>query len=222
MIFLRLYSTSSKQWMSRQAKDPYCKLAKSNQYRARSAFKLLQINQKYRLIRRSDVVVDCGAAPGGWTQVAAELTSEKGLVIGVDLLPVDPVPNAHLIKGNFMRINTQNAIRDILDGRQVDLVCSDMAPSFSGNHTADHARSMELCESALTFAQKVLQPGGSFVAKFLMGGTEFEFKRKLKTMFAKVKTEKPDASRKQSTEGFFVALGYKPIKKVEAVPEESP
>ncbi|KAI9336270.1 ribosomal RNA large subunit methyltransferase J [Pilaira anomala] len=211
MIFTRLYSTSSKQWMSRQAKDPYCKLAKANQYRARSAFKLIQINQKYRLIRRNHVVVDCGAAPGGWTQVAAELTSDKGLVIGVDLLPIDPIPNAHVLTGNFMRIKTQNAIRDLLEGRPVDLVCSDMAPSFSGNHTADHARSMELCESALTFAQKVLSPGGSFVAKFLMGGTEFEFKRKLQTMFSKVKTEKPDASRKQSTEGFFVAVGYKPI-----------
>lgn len=247
MILTRLYSTSSKQWMSRQAKDPYCKLAKANQYRARSAFKLIQINQKYRLIRRNHVVVDCGAAPGGWTQVAAEITSEKGLVIGVDLLPIDPIPNAHVLTGNFMRIKTQNAIRDLLEGRSVDLVCSDMAPSFSGNHTADHARSMELCESALTFAQKVLSPGGSFVAKvkkkkkkksyayiyytlnhlsflnqFLMGGTEFEFKRKLQTMFSKVKTEKPDASRKQSTEGFFVAVGYKPvvIKKLQEVQQE--
>ena len=161
----RLNSTSSKKWMSRQAKDPYCKLAKANQYRARSAFKLLQINEKYRIIQRNDVVVDCGAAPGGWTQVAAEKVSKKGLVIGIDLLPVDPIPNAHLIKGNFMRLKTQNAIREILEDRPVDLVCSDMAPSFSGNHTADHARSMELCESALRFAEKVLSPGGSFVAK---------------------------------------------------------
>lgn len=212
-LFKKLYSTSSKSWISRQAKDPYCKLAKANQYRARSAFKLIQINEKYRLIHRNDVVVDCGAAPGGWTQVAAERVSKKGLVVGIDLLPVDPIPNAHLIQGNFMRPKTQNAIREILDGRSANLVCSDMAPSFSGNHTADHARSMELCESALTFAEKVLQPGGSFVAKFLMGGTEFEFKRKLQTIFAKVKTEKPDASRKQSTEGFFVAVGYKPLAK---------
>ncbi|EPB81335.1 hypothetical protein HMPREF1544_11952 [Mucor circinelloides 1006PhL] len=210
-LWKRLYSTSSKKWMSRQAKDPYCKLAKANQYRARSAFKLIQINDKYRIIHRNDVVVDCGAAPGGWTQVAAEKVTKKGLVIGIDLLPVDPIPNAHLIRGNFMRLKTQSAIRELLDGRSVDLVCSDMAPSFSGNHTADHARSMELCESALTFAEKVLSPGGSFVAKFLMGGTEHEFRKRLQTMFAKVKTEKPDASRKQSTEGFFVALGYKPL-----------
>ncbi|KAG1109724.1 hypothetical protein G6F42_015566 [Rhizopus arrhizus] len=210
-LWKRLYSTSSKKWMSRQAKDPYCKLAKANQYRARSAFKLIQINDKYRIIHRNDVVVDCGAAPGGWTQVAAEKVTKKGLVIGIDLLPVDPIPNAHLIRGNFMRLKTQSAIRELLDGRSVDLVCSDMAPSFSGYHTAVHARRMELCESALTFAEKVLSPGGSFVAKFLMGGTEHEFRKRLQTMFAKVKTEKPDASRKQSTEGFFVALGYKPL-----------
>ncbi|KAI7901829.1 cell division protein [Cokeromyces recurvatus] len=212
MIFLllnRAYSTSSKNWLSRQAKDPYCKLAKANQYRARSAFKLIQINDKYRILRRNDVVIDCGAAPGGWTQVAVEKVSKKGLVIGIDLLHVDPIPHAHLIQGNFMQTKTQDEIHHILQGRSVNLVCSDMAPSFSGNHIADHAHSMELCESALSFAEKVLSPGGSFVAKFLMGGTEHEFRKKLKSLFAKVKTEKPDASRKQSTEGFFVALGYK-------------
>ncbi|CEP18526.1 hypothetical protein [Parasitella parasitica] len=205
--FKRLYSTSSKKWISRQARDPYCKLAKANQYRARSAFKLIQINEKYRIIQRNDVIIDCGAAPGGWTQVAAEKVTKKGLVIGVDLLHVDPIPNAHLIKGNFMQLKTQDAVHDILQGRSVDLVCSDMAPSFSGNHTADHARSMELCESALAFAEKVLSPGGSFVAKFLMGGTEHEFRKRLQAIFVKVKTEKPDASRKQSTEVLVMARG---------------
>lgn len=167
MIFLfkRFYSSSSKSWISRQAKDPYCKLAKSNQYRARSAYKLIQINEKYRLIQRNDVVIDCGASPGGWSQYSSEKVSKKGLVIGIDLLPIDPIPNVHLIKGNFMRKRTQNSIKEILQDRSANLVCSDMAPSFSGNHTADHARSIELCESALTFAQKVLTPGGSFVAK---------------------------------------------------------
>ncbi|KAG1055311.1 hypothetical protein G6F43_002728 [Rhizopus delemar] len=209
MFLKQCYSTSSKNWLSRQAKDPYCKAAKANQYRARSAFKLIQINDKYRIIRQNDVVIDCGAAPGGWTQVAAEKVSEKGLVIGVDLLPVDPIPNALLIQGNFLKASTQRAIYEKIDKRKANLVCSDMAPSFTGNHLADHARSMELCESALAFAEKVLKPGGTFVAKFLMGGTEVEFRRKLQTLFTKVKTEKPDASRKQSTEGFFVALGYK-------------
>ncbi|KAL4211201.1 FtsJ-like methyltransferase-domain-containing protein [Rhizopus microsporus] len=185
--------------------------AKANQYRARSAFKLVQIQEKYRIIRPNDVVIDCGAAPGGWTQVAAEKVSNQGLVIGIDLLPMDPIPNAHIIQGNFLKASTQKAIQKVLDNRKVNLVCSDMAPSFSGNHLADHARSMELCESALAFAQSVLKPGGSFVAKFLMGGTEHEFRKKLQTLFTKVKIEKPDASRKQSTESFYVALGFKPL-----------
>ncbi|ORE06805.1 hypothetical protein BCV72DRAFT_274307 [Rhizopus microsporus var. microsporus] len=168
------------------------------------------IQEKYRIIRSNDIVIDCGAAPGGWTQVAAEKVSNQGLVIGIDLLPMDPIPNAHIIQGNFLKASTQKAIQKALDNRKVNLVCSDMAPSFSGNHLADHARSMELCESALAFAQSVLKPGGSFVAKFLMGGTEHEFRKKLQTLFTKVKIEKPDASRKQSTESFYVALGFKP------------
>lgn len=165
MLFKRFYSSSSKSWLSRQARDPYCKAAKANQYRARSAFKLVQIQEKYRIIRPNDVVIDCGAAPGGWTQVAAEKVSNQGLVIGIDLLPMDPIPNAHIIQGNFLKASTQKAIQKALDNRKVNLVCSDMAPSFSGNHLADHAKSMELCESALAFAQSVLKPGGSFVAK---------------------------------------------------------
>lgn len=165
MFLKRCYSTSSKNWLSRQAKDPYCKAAKANQYRARSAFKLIQINDKYRIIRQNDVIIDCGAAPGGWTQVAAEKVSEKGLVIGVDLLPIDPIPNALLIQGNFLKASTQRSIYEKMDKRKANLVCSDMAPSFTGNHLADHARSMELCESALAFAEKVLKPGGTFVAK---------------------------------------------------------
>lgn len=130
---------SSKAWLQRQARDPYVKAAKSNQYRARSAFKLIQLDQKYKLIRRGNVVVDVGAAPGGFTQVAV---NKGAKVIGVDLLAIEPIPNAHLIQGDFTQPSVQKTILDALEGRPVDLVCSDMAPSFSGNHTADHARSM--------------------------------------------------------------------------------
>ncbi|KAI8393766.1 ribosomal RNA large subunit methyltransferase E [Radiomyces spectabilis] len=206
------YSTSSKGWIQRQARDPFVKAAKSNQFRARSAFKLVQLNDKYRVLRNGYTVIDCGAAPGGWTQVAAKKVQGKGLVIGIDLLPIDPIPGAHLIQGNFMYPQTQASVRTILGDRKADLVCSDMAPSFSGNHVADHARSMELCESALMFAQTTLKPGGAFIAKFLMGGSEVEFRKKLQTLFGKVKQEKPEASRKKSTEGFFVALNYLPSK----------
>lgn len=138
----RIYSTSSKGWLQRQARDPYVKAAKSQQYRARSAFKLLQLNEKYRILRRGQVIVDCGAAPGGWTQVAVEMVQKKGTVIAVDLLPMDPVPGATVIQGNFLRSKTQAAIKAALEDKCVDVVCSDMAPSFSGNHIADHARSM--------------------------------------------------------------------------------
>ncbi|KAI7868987.1 FtsJ-like methyltransferase-domain-containing protein [Spinellus fusiger] len=166
--------------------------------------------EKYKVIPRGGVVIDCGAAPGGWTQVAVARVQKKGLVIAVDLLPVDPIEGASILKGDFMTGTVQAHVRKLLEERPVDLVCSDMAPNFTGNHMADHARSMELCESALEFAQTVLAPGGCFVAKFLMGGTEVEFKLKLQTLFTKVKQEKPDASRKQSTESFFVALNYCP------------
>ncbi|KAI7881692.1 ribosomal RNA large subunit methyltransferase J [Lichtheimia hyalospora FSU 10163] len=197
---------SSKAWLQRQARDPYVKAAKSNQYRARSAFKLIQLDQKYKLIRRGNVVVDVGAAPGGFTQVAV---NKGATVIGVDLLPIEPIPHAHLIQGDFTQPSVQKTILDTLEGRSVDLVCSDMAPSFSGNHTADHARSMELCEAVFAFAETVLAPNGSFITKLLMGGDEVQYRKKLKTRFRLVKQEKPDASRKQSTEVFIVAKGYK-------------
>ncbi|KAI9495312.1 FtsJ-like methyltransferase-domain-containing protein [Zychaea mexicana] len=173
------------------------------------AFKLIQLDQKYKLLRKGYTVIDCGAAPGGWTQYAAEKVKKDGCVIGIDLLPMDPVPNAHIIKGDFMRPVVRRKILELIEERPVDLVCSDMAPSFSGNHMADHARSIELCEAVLAFAQTVLAPNGSFVAKVLMGGDWVEFRQKLRSQFTKVKQEKPHASRKQSTEIFLVATGFK-------------
>ncbi|KAL1933962.1 hypothetical protein VTP01DRAFT_8052 [Rhizomucor pusillus] len=209
LFFRCCYSTSSKGWIQRQARDPYVKAAKANQYRARSAFKLLQLDSKYKLLKKGHVVIDCGAAPGGWTQVIARKVRDTGLVVAVDLLPIDPIPNAHIIKGDFMDAKVQSKIQTTLQQRPVNLVCSDMAPSFTGNHFADHARSMELCESALMFAESVLAPGGAFVAKVIMGGDEVQFRQKLRTMFHQVKQEKPDASRKKSTEVFVVATGFK-------------
>ncbi|KAI9320058.1 ribosomal RNA large subunit 23S methyltransferase [Dichotomocladium elegans] len=197
---------SSKAWIARQSRDPYVKAAKSNHFRARSAFKLLQIDQKYRLLSRGQVVIDLGAAPGGFTQVA---TRKGAQVIAVDLLPMDPIPGADIVRGDFMRPLVRKQVLELVRGRPVNLVCSDMAPSFSGNHIADHSRSIELCEMSLHFAQRVLAPGGVFIAKVLMGGDEVAFRQKLKGLFQHVKQEKPDASRKQSTEFFIVATGYK-------------
>ncbi|KAI8971623.1 ribosomal RNA large subunit methyltransferase J [Mycotypha africana] len=210
--FRRLYS--SKVWLARQAKDPYVKLAKESNFRARSSFKLIQIDKKYSIFQKNDIVVDCGAAPGGWTQVAARKVGRQGLVVGIDLLPVEPFStkdqNIQLIEGNFMTTKTQKKIKDMLNGQYVNVVLTDMAPNFSGNHLRDHARSIELCESVLTFAKANLLPGGHFIAKFLAGGTEGEFKRKLQSEFQKVMYVKPDASRKQSSEGYYVAMDFKP------------
>lgn len=142
MLFLfvrRCYSSSSKAWIQRQARDPYVKAAKSQHYRARSAFKLLQMDEKYRLIRPGHVVVDCGAAPGGWTQVAA---AKARHVVAVDILPMEPVPNATVIQGDFTSPEVQAQVHEALQGSPVQLVCSDMAPRFTGNHMADHARSL--------------------------------------------------------------------------------
>ncbi|KAG2228072.1 hypothetical protein INT45_009118 [Circinella minor] len=214
MILRSFYSTSSKGWLQRQARDPYVKAAKSNQYRARSAFKLIQLDQKYKLLRKGYTVIDCGCAPGGWTQYAVEKAVRRsgdggGMVIGIDLLPIDPIKNAHFIQGDFTRPGVRKKVLELIGDKKVDLVCSDMAPSFSGNHMADHARSIELCESVLSFAETVLAPNGSFVAKVLMGDDWVGFRQKLRAQFTKVKQEKPDASRKQSTEIFLVATGFK-------------
>ncbi|KAI9263456.1 ribosomal RNA methyltransferase [Phascolomyces articulosus] len=214
MLLRSFYSTSSKGWLQRQARDPYVKAAKSNQYRARSAFKLIQLDQKYKLIRKGYTVIDCGCSPGGWTQYAVEKAVRKtgnggGMVISVDLLPMDPIMNAHFIQGDFTRPGVRKKILDLVGDNKVDLVCSDMAPSFSGNHMADHAHSIELCESVLSFANTVLAPNGSFVAKVLMGGDWVDFRQKLRSQFTQVKQEKPHSSRKQSTEIFLVATGFK-------------
>ena len=147
MILRSFYSTSSKGWLQRQARDPYVKAAKSNQYRARSAFKLIQLDQKYKLLRKGYTVIDCGCSPGGWTQYAVEKAVRKngdgsGMVIGIDLLPMDPIKNAHFIQGDFTRPGVRKKVLELIGDKKVDLVCSDMAPSFSGNHMADHARSI--------------------------------------------------------------------------------
>ncbi|KAG2178071.1 hypothetical protein INT43_003324, partial [Umbelopsis isabellina] len=219
----RQYSTSSKKWLSRQANDRFVKDARAQQYRARSAFKLIQLNEKHRFLKKGFNVIELGASPGGWTQVIAEKVFSgnnkptiddssivrTGTVIAVDLLPTEPIPGVNILQGNFLENNTQSQILHILNGKEVDAVLSDMAPSFSGNHHADHAKSMELCNISMSFAVNTLKSGGVFVCKFLMGGDEVELKKRLRTHFQKVKHEKPSASRKESTEGFLVATGFR-------------
>ena len=177
-------------------------------YRSRAAFKLEQLDARFRLLRRGMRVADLGCAPGGWSQVALQQVGPGGTVVGVDLSATDSLPGAVLLQGDFRDPATVDAIRAAFGG-PVDLVLSDMAAPATGHRLTDHLRIMALCEVALHFAVKVLRPGGSFVAKVLKGGTEHELLAALKRDFRQVRHAKPAASRKESAEAYVVATGFR-------------
>ena len=197
---------SSQQWLRRQLNDPYVKAAKAQGYRARAAFKLSEIDDRFHLIAKGSRVVDLGCAPGGWIQVA--LQRGAGAVAGVDLLPVDPLPPAHLIEGDFTDPSIGPRLIELLGGAP-DLVLSDMAPNTLGHRQTDHLRIVMLIEAATAFAVDHLKPGGALVAKAFQGGETAEVIRTLKAHFADVKHVKPKASRQDSSEVFLVATGFK-------------
>ncbi|CAG8683919.1 13608_t:CDS:2, partial [Acaulospora colombiana] len=193
---------------------------------ARSAYKLQELDEKYDIIKPNSVIVDCGASPGSWSQYTSRKlfpnagfleieetqndgSRNSGLIVAIDLFHIEPIAGVNTIQGDFTEAKTQENIRNLLEEREVDVVLSDLAPKFTGIHFVDHTRSMELCESSFSFAQQVLKPGGAYLCKFIMGGTELEFRNILKTMFEIVRHEKPQASHKESTEGYYVCLGYK-------------
>ncbi|MDF2095308.1 RlmE family RNA methyltransferase [Aquibaculum arenosum] len=200
---------SSVRWLERQLNDPWVAEAKAQGYRSRAAFKLLQIDEKVKLLKPGQRVVDLGAAPGGWSQVAARRVGAKGKVVGIDLLPVDPLPGVDLMQLDFLDDTAPDQLRARLGG-PADLVLSDMAPPTSGHSSTDHLRIMGLAEAALDFAEEVLAPGGGFVAKVWQGGSEKELLDRLKRCFAKVRHIKPPSSRAESPELFVVATGYRP------------
>lgn len=204
--------TSSKLWLERQLNDPYVAEAKARGYRSRAAFKLIELDGMFGLLGRSRRIVDLGAAPGGWTQVAVETIINKGnktaQVVSLDLQEMDAIPGATLIIQDFMDDGAPDAIREALSG-PADLVLSDMASPSSGHRQTDHIRIMMLCEAALDFAIEVLAPGGGFVAKVLKGGTEKDLLVRMKKDFALVKHAKPPASRADSAETYVVALGFR-------------
>lgn len=202
-------STGSQLWLQRQLNDPYVRAAKAAGYRSRAAFKLLELDEKLPLLKPGYRVVDLGAAPGGWTQVAVARVGERGKVVGLDLLAMDPIPGATLLQGDFQDPAAERAVLDALDG-QADLVMSDMAPNTTGHGATDHLRIIALAELALDFACKVLAPGGGFVAKVFQGGSEKSLLDGLKRHFATVKHVKPPASRKDSAELYVVAGGFRP------------
>lgn len=201
-------SESSRRWLERQLNDPYVRAAKEQGWRGRAAFKLIELDEKYHLLRPGGRVVDLGAAPGGWTQVALRKVGPRGHVVAFDILPMDPIPGAVILQGDFQEEDAPARVQAALDGR-ADLVMSDMAPNTTGHAATDHLRIMALAELALDFALGVLAPGGAFLAKVFQGGSEKVFLDTLKRHFAAVRHAKPPASRKDSAELYVVATGFK-------------
>ncbi len=200
-------SISSTRWLERQLNDPYVAAAKREGYRSRAAFKLAELDDRFHLLARGKRVLDLGAAPGGWTQIAVARAG-KGRVVGIDLLPIDPIPGAILFQGDFLDESVDKKLLDALGGAP-DVILSDMAAPATGHAATDHLRIVALVEAAYEFAREHLAPGGAFVAKVFQGGTERELLERMKKDFASVKHAKPPASRAESAEVYVVAQGFR-------------
>ena len=199
---------SSTLWLSRQLNDPYVLQAKKDGYRSRSAYKLIEINDKFHILRGGSVVIDLGAAPGGWSQVTSQLV-KNGTIIGIDLQAMEPIPGVKLFQYDFTADDAPALLEKELNGKKANLVLSDMAAAACGHTQTDHIRILVLCEMAFDFAINNLEKGGSFITKILKGGAEHELLNLVKKNFKIVKHFKPNSSRKDSAETFLVALGFK-------------
>jgi 23S rRNA (uridine2552-2'-O)-methyltransferase len=200
-------TASSTRWLSRQLNDPYVKQAKAEGYRSRAAYKLIELDEKFGLLKGAQRVVDLGIAPGGWSQVVRKL-APRAVIVGIDLLPTEPIEGVTIFEMDFMADEAPEALEGALDGAP-DLVLSDMAANTVGHKQTDHLRTMGLVETAADFAIQTLAPGGAFVAKVLAGGTDPALLALLKRHFAQVKHAKPPASRKDSSEWYVIAQGFK-------------
>lgn len=200
----------TKRWVQEHRQDPYYKKAKRQGYRSRASYKLFQISQRYGVIKEGQAVVDLGCAPGGWLQVAIELVGTRGTVVGVDLDRVKPLEGAVIIKGDMREPDVARKVTDALPAGRADVVLSDMAPNISGNYNIDHAKSIELAETAFDFACKVLRPGGSFIVKVFVGDMFKEFLREVSRPFTFCKAHHPKASRSSSSETYVIGKGFRP------------
>ncbi len=200
-------SASSTRWLERQLNDPYVRRAKAENYRSRAAYKLLELDERFGLLKGASAVVDLGIAPGGWSQVVRR-RSPKAQIVGIDLLPTDPIEGVAILQMDFMDEKAPDRLKAELGGT-ADLVLSDMAANTVGHPQTDHLRTMGLVEAGLEFAKEVLRPGGAFVAKVLAGGADNNLVAELKRHFTSVKHAKPPASRKDSSEWYVVAQGFK-------------
>ena len=201
---------SSKRWLNEHHNDSFVKRAREEGYRSRAVYKLLEIQERDRLLRPGMTVVDLGAAPGGWSQVAARLVGPAGRVFALDILPMAPLPGVEVIQGDFREQDVYDTLLTKLAGRPVDLVISDMAPNISGMRAVDQPRAMYLVELAVDFAKAVVRPGGALVAKVFQGAGFQELVRDLHRSHEKVVTRKPQASRARSRETYIVARGFRP------------
>ena len=200
--------TSSTRWLQRQLNDPYVKKAKAEGYRSRAAYKLLELDERFNLLKGVTAVVDLGIAPGGWSQVVRK-KAPKAAIAGIDLLPTDPLEGVAILEMDFMDDDAPDRLRAALGSPHADLVMSDMAANTVGHPQTDHLRTMGLVEAGLEFAIEVLRPGGAFVAKVLAGGADNHLVAELKRHFTAVKHAKPPASRKGSSEWYVIAQGFK-------------
>ena len=205
-------SHSSKQWLRRHVNDPYVQKARREGYRSRSAYKLTEIDERDRILGPGMLVVDLGAAPGGWSQVAAKRVGPKGTVVAIDLLPVEPISGVTILQADFASEEGLSAVEKCIHGRKAAVVLSDMAPNMSGIAVSDQARSMELAEIARDFAQLHLQAEGVFVVKVFQGAGYDEYLKSLRNAFQKVMARKPASSRGESAEQYLVARGLKALK----------
>ena len=198
---------SSTRWLERQLNDPYVRRAKAENYRSRAAYKLIELDQRFRLLDGVKAVVDLGIAPGGWSQVVRRRTSQANIV-GIDLLPTDPMEGVTILEMDFMNEDAPDRLKEALGG-PADLVLSDMAANTVGHQRTDHLRTMVLVEAGLEFAKEVLREGGAYVAKVLAGGADAALVAEMKRHFVSVKHAKPPASRKDSSEWYVIAQGFK-------------
>jgi 23S rRNA (uridine2552-2'-O)-methyltransferase len=202
-------SKTSLKWLQRHVNDPYVKQAQKDGYRSRASYKLLEVQEKYKLIRPGMTVVDLGAAPGGWSQVTSRLIGGQGRLIASDILEMDSIPDVTFIQGDFTQDEVLAQILDAVGNSQVDLVISDMAPNMSGTPAVDMPKAMFLCELALDLAARILKPGGNFVIKVFQGEGFDAYVKDARQKFDKVQMIKPDSSRGSSREQYMLAWGYR-------------
>jgi 23S rRNA (uridine2552-2'-O)-methyltransferase len=199
----------SKRWLMDRKRDYYYRKAKKENYRSRAAYKLIQLDERFNIFRKGDTVIDLGASPGGWTQVASEKVGDSGRVIAIDMKPLEPIVGVELVRGDARSDSVKNEVNELLKGAKADVILSDMAPNISGNYELDHARSIELAGMALEYADIFLIKGGTLAVKVFDGDMSKEFFDKLLKRFRHVKRFAPKASRKTSSEIYMVGRGRK-------------